>query len=145
VALAPLTKGDIDRIMRATGLDRSVFTSERLLDEEEARALERQDPALKGLVGADRRLVSLAKSGAACVFHSRAQGCRLDFESRPLLCRRFPIVRHRQRLWVNPGGACLALEEAADMPALMALLGIDEAGLAAIDRQIRADLKRPST
>jgi Fe-S-cluster containining protein len=143
VALAPLTPGDIERITRATGLNASVFTTARTLDVEELEALEEQEPVLKGLVGPDRRLVSLTVVNGACALFSNHSGCTLRYESRPLLCRRYPIVRNRRWLSVSPGGRCLAVEEASDMPSLLGLLGMTEDGLVEIDRQLRADLRRP--
>lgn len=140
VALAPLTLGDIDRIQSATGLSPHEFTTERPIDDEERAALEEQDPVLRGLVR-DGQLVSLAKSErGACVFHARDRGCTLSYETRPLLCRRYPIVRRGSELSVSPGGACLAIEEAADMPALLISLGLSTDVLVEIDRQIRIDL-----
>jgi Fe-S-cluster containining protein len=144
VALAPLTPGDIRRISRATQRNPSDFVTERLIDADEAAAWTGEDPVLRGLVSDDGLLRSLAKQGNACVFHS-ASGCTLGYDVRPLLCRRFPVVRDRGALRVNPGGNCLALEEANNMPSLLQLLGLTEESLKQIDRQIRADLtpRRP--
>ena len=140
VALAPLTPGDVVRIQRATGLTPKDFTTERPVDDEERAALEEQDPILRGLVH-DGRLVSLAKSArGACVFHERDRGCTLSYEMRPLLCRRYPIVRRGAQLSVSPGGACLAIDEAANMPELLQSLGLSLDALSAIDQQIQRDL-----
>jgi Fe-S-cluster containining protein len=140
VALAPLTPGDTRRIADATGLDTETFSTSRRLDREEIEALEAEDPVLRGLVGSDGLIRSLARTGEACVFWRRGKGCSLSYEVRPLLCRRFPIVRRGSALSVRPGGDCLAIEEAADMPSLLITLGITEGELSRIDRQIRTDL-----
>jgi len=141
VALAPLTPGDLDRIERATDRPRATFTVERAIDPDEQAALEAGDPVLRGLVR-DGRLISLATGDrGACVFHARDQGCTLAFDVRPLLCRRYPIVRRGSQLSVRPGGSCLAVEEARNMPELLGLLGLTVDDLAQIDRQIRRDLK----
>lgn len=115
----------------------------RPIDDEEVAALEAEDPVLKGLVR-DGQLRSLAQRGAACVFHQRDRGCTLAWGVRPLLCRRFPIVRDRGQFRVSPGGGCLAVEEAADLPELLEALGTDVRTLAEIDRAIRRDLRAPA-
>ncbi len=112
----------------------------RPIDAIEAAALVRQDPVLRGLVR-DGALVSLAKRGKACVFHQAGRGCSLDYDVRPVLCRRFPIVRRGRFLTVQPGGECLAVAEARDMPELLVSLGTTEEELSALDRLVRADLK----
>lgn len=139
VALAPLTPGDIERIRAATGLAARAFVRTRTISEDERSALESQDPVLKGLVHGGR-LRSLRKEGRACVFHDRAHGCSLAWDVRPLLCRRFPFLRVRGRIHVQPGGECLACDEAPDLEGLLSLLGMDEAGLRALDRALRRDL-----
>jgi Fe-S-cluster containining protein len=142
VALAPLTPGDVERIAAATHKKPSEFSTLRELDEDERRALEADDPVLRGLIPPGAPLRSLAKRGRACVFHEAGRGCSLAYEVRPLLCRRFPIVRMGRRFRVSPGGDCLAVEEARDLPDLLRLLGTREDEYARIDREIRADLKR---
>ena len=141
VALAPLTPGDRRRISHATGLAPTDFTTARRLDDEERAALASEDPVLRDLVGDDGVLVSLAKKGRACTFHVSGRGCSLAYDVRPLLCRRFPVVRDRGRLTVRPGGDCLALEEAVDMPSLLVALGLTTEELARIDRRLREDLR----
>lgn len=141
VALAPLTPGDVARISAATGLAPETFAVARTLDPEERAALEEDDPVLRGLAARDGTVRSLAKRGRACVFHEAGRGCSLAYDVRPLLCRRFPIVRLGRRFRVSPGGDCLAAEEARDLPDLLRLLGTTEDAYAAIDRRIRADLR----
>jgi Fe-S-cluster containining protein len=139
VALASLTPGDLARIERASGRSPAEFTVRRVLDAEEHAALDEEDPVLRGLVGPDRVLVSLAKNGRACVFLDRQSGCTLG-EAKPLACRRFPFVRVGRALKVRPGGDCLACEEARDLPELMGMLETDEKKLRSLDRGIRRDL-----
>ena len=139
VPLAPLTPGDVQRIGGATGLETEAFSSVRAVDPEEEAALVDQDPVLRGIVR-NGKLRSLAKTPDGCVFYRHDRGCSLSYEVRPLLCRRFPLVRRGRGLSVRPGGACLAVEEAAGTPALMGSLGLTVAELARIDGQIRRDL-----
>jgi len=110
------------------------------MEEEERLALEDNDPVLTGLVESGGELVSLAKKGRACFFHESGRGCTLPYDVRPLLCRRFPIVRDGTRYRVVTGGDCQAAEEAKDLPDLLRLLGVSFDELARIDAQIRSDL-----
>lgn len=135
VSLAPLLPGEVDRLVRRTGLAREAFTAERAIDHVEQQALWADDPVLDGL-GRDGSLVSLKIVDGACVFLG-TDGCTLG-EDRPLLCRRFPFVRTApRRLEVRPGGDCLACEEAPDLPSLLVTLGTDRAQLRQLDRSIR--------
>jgi Fe-S-cluster containining protein len=135
-----LTPGDVRRIAAATGLAPTAFTTSRRIDAVEAEALLEQDPVLKGLAQGGS-LVSLAKAGRACVFHVSGRGCSLDYAVRPVLCRRYPIVRRGRYLTVQPGGDCLGVEESRDMPELLNAMGLTIDELERLDREIRGDLK----
>lgn len=134
--LAPLTAADVRRIARVSGRPLEEFVDVRRIDPEERAEWERQDPVLRGLVGAEGIVRSLAVREGACVFLRRGEGCSLG-PDRPLLCHRFPLVRRRGRLAVEPGGACLACEEAPDLETLLESLGLDRAVLARLDAAIR--------
>jgi len=136
--LAALTIGDVARIGAATGLRAWRFAVRRRLAAEEREALVDEDPLLAGLVDRRGTLVSLAVRAGACVFHAPA-GCSLPLPAKPLLCRRFPFVRVRGRVRVQPGGDCLACDEAADLPDLLALFGTSPVALARLDRRVRAE------
>jgi Fe-S-cluster containining protein len=136
--LAALTPGDVARIAAATGLPPTAFTESRQVDATERAFLQKDDRLLARLVQ-DGNLVSLAKRGRACVFHEAGRGCSLAYEVRPLLCRRFPIVRQGRFLNVRPGGRCLAVEEARDMSQLLQSLGLSEAELERLEQKVRAD------
>jgi Fe-S-cluster containining protein len=138
--LALLTPGDLARISDETGLPPERFSVTRTMESGERAGLEDEDPVLRGLVNADGWVRSLAKRQGACVFHSRPAGCSLRYDVRPLLCRRFPLVQLGGRLHVRPGGDCLAVEEATDLPQLLASLGTSARELARVDAQIRRDL-----
>ncbi len=140
VPLAALTPGDVRRIAKATGLAAESFSVLRHLDAGEREALKLEDPVLAKLADGSGNLRSLAKRGGVCVFHSG--GCTLAYGARPLLCRRFPLVRWHGKLLVRPGGDCLAVEEAADLPSLLESLGLTAEELARIDRRVQADLSR---
>jgi Fe-S-cluster containining protein len=142
--LALLTPGDLTRISAETGLAADLFSVTRTMDREERAGLEVEDPMLRGLVGEDGRASSLAKRGGACVCHSRREGCSLPYEARPVLCRRFPLVRVDGRLHVRPGGDCLAVEEAPTLPALLVSLRTSVREMNRVDAQIRRDLAAPS-
>lgn len=134
----PLTPGDVARIAAQSGLAAERFVVEREVDEVEEAAWREEDPALAGIVRAGR-VRSLGRAGDACLFLAAA-GCTLG-ESRPLACQRFPLVRLGGRLTPKPGGACLAVEEAAGLPQLLVLLGTSRSRLRAIERQLRAELR----
>lgn len=138
VPLAPLLETDLARISQATGLQADAFVTTRPIDEEEREALWDDDPVLRGL-SADGVIRSLRIQDGACVFLG-PEGCTLG-SARPLLCRRFPFVRReRGRIAVNPGGECLACDEAQSLPELLQLLGSSPAKLRTIDRAIRRSL-----
>lgn len=138
--LAALTPGDLTRIEAATGLSRHAFTETRKVDAAERAFLQKDDPLLGRLV-VGAQLVSLAKRGRACVFHREETGCSLGWDVRPLLCRRFPVVRQGRYLNVRPGGRCLAVEESADLPMLLDKLGLTETHVERIEQSVLADLK----
>ncbi len=134
----PLTPGDIARIVARSGMEASAFVVAREVDAIEQQAWEEDDPAARGLVRAGTAR-SLARRGEACIFLGE-RGCALG-DARPLLCQRFPLVRLGARLEVKPGGVCLAVEEAQDLPSLLVLLGTSRRRLREIDRQLRRELE----
>lgn len=133
----PLTPGDIARIVSRSGMKASEFAVAREVDSIEQQAWEEDDPATRGLVRAGT-VRSLARRGEACIFLGE-RGCKLG-DARPLLCQRFPLLRVGARVEVKPGGACLAVEEAPDLPALLVLLGTSRRRLQQLDRQLGREL-----
>ncbi len=135
----PLTPADIERISTATGRAATEFVVEREVDLIEHLAWEQDDPATRGLVR-EGRVRSLARRGDECIFLS-ANGCELG-SARPLLCQRFPFMRVNGVIDVKPGGFCLAVDEAADLPQLLTMLGTGRKQLQAIDEQLQRELTK---
>jgi Fe-S-cluster containining protein len=134
----PVTPGDIARISALTGLAPDQFLTAREVDSIEQAAWEEDDPATRGLVQ-NGKVSSLVRRRSACFFLGE-EGCRLGV-ARPLLCHRFPFVRHGSRIEVKPGGTCLAVEEGKDLGDLLISLGTSKKRLAQIDQQLRFELR----
>lgn len=142
VALAPLTDRDVARIARHVGRAPETFVVTRTVDEEERQAWVEDDFAVDAWVSADGTLRNLAIVDGRCVFLGDS-GCTLPRAVRPAECLRFPFVRRRgRRLEADPGGPCLACEEAGDVEELLQLMGLDRRILAAIERELSAEAKR---
>jgi len=137
----PVTPGDIARISALTRLAPEKFLSEREVDSVEQAAWEEDDPATRGLVQ-NGTVRSLVRQGSACFFLGE-QGCKLG-EARPLLCHRFPFVRHGSRIEVKPGGTCLAVEEGNELSDLFVSLGTSKKRLAEVDHRLRRELNSGS-
>jgi Fe-S-cluster containining protein len=137
----PVTPGDLARISALTGLAPDQFLTARAVDSIEQAAWEEDDPATRGLVQ-NGRVRSLLRRGSACFFLGE-QGCKLG-EARPLLCHRFPFVRHGSRIEVKPGGTCLAVEEGKDLSGLLISLGTSRKRLAEVDYMLRRELNSGS-
>jgi len=136
IDLAPLGADDVLRISKATGRAPDDFSELRPVDTIDRIALRLEDPAAAAMLrGTTPRI--LKKADGACTFLNRHTGCELAYEIRPLHCRRFPFVRKGRFLVIRPGGECLAVEEAADLPSLAELLGTSIDELDRIDDAMR--------
>jgi len=142
--LATLTCADVERIKVATGKAGRFFCEDEWLSVEEARAYELHRPLYEGYFRHGPRRLTLKTAQGACVFLNRATGCGLAEEARPTSCRLYPLEPWPDgSLSVLAGGdaPCLAVDEAADVPALTAALGLSPALLAALTEQLRAEVK----
>lgn len=149
--LATLTRADIARISAATGQAKHRFAAEEWLAHDEAWRYELERPAFRGYFReGPRRLTLRTRSGGACVFLG-PRGCTLDEATRPLACRLYPFTRLADGSWsILPpklgevslarasGEACLAVEEAEEMDALLAAFGTTRAQLDTLDAALRA-------
>ena len=134
----PLTPADEARIAARTGLTAAQFVSVRAVDEVEQEAWREDDPSLAGVArGGVVRSLRRGPDGATCLFLEG--GCTLG-DVRPLACQRFPFALRGRQLLVRPGGECLAAEEAADLGALLVLLGTSREEQRRLDRQLHKEL-----
>lgn len=139
--MGPLTERDITRISRHTGRAPDSFVVTRPVDDEERQAWVEEDPTADAWVTVDGRMRSLAIVDAQCVFLGES-GCTLPRTVRPTECLRFPFVRRNRRLEADPGGDCLACDEAADIEELLKAMGLNRRILAALERELSTAAKR---
>lgn len=124
-----LTRGEIDLISQASGLDPEEFC---LADQAEPGFLEFLDaihPVFRRTMPRGRRLRLRLDGRYRCVFLTD-QGCRLPTAARPLYCRLYPFwVNSHGRLMVLMSETCLAQRGARSWREVMKRLGQDEAEL----------------
>ena len=131
-SLATLTGVDVERIAEATGLSPKRFVEVEWLTEEDAARYEAMRPLYAGYFRHLPKRLSLRTRGGACVFLG-ASGCTLAPEVRPRACRLYPFEpsldgeltilpdRHGElSAAAGAAHACLALEEADSLEALLA-------------------------
>ncbi|XXF77012.1 YkgJ family cysteine cluster protein [Myxococcaceae bacterium GXIMD 01537] len=129
--LATLTRADVARISEHTGLAARRFVHEEGLTEVEAAEYEARRPLFRGYFHRGPVRLTLAVRAGACVFLDRERGCSLPEETRPVACRLYPFERQADGWSVTEGrygdleaareggGACLAIEEADGLEALL--------------------------
>lgn len=152
--LATLTGADLARIRAETQLADSAFCEEDWLTEGEALCAERERPLYAGYFkGAPVRL-TLRRERGACLFHQAGRGCRLSRQARPAACLLYPFELWPGGEWSvqmgrfgsvdearrHPGQACLAVEEADGMDALLAAFGVTREGIEALGARLREEI-----
>ena len=147
--LATLTRADVERIREHTGLEARRFVGEEPLGEQEVADFEARRPLYRGYFRrAPVRWTLLTRAGA-CVFHEREGGCVLPAGVRPVACRLYPFERWPDGSWSvqmgrhgdleaarAAGGACLGVEEAASMEAVLEAFGTTREAVEALGGQL---------
>jgi len=149
-ALATLTRDDVRRISDETGLPEAKFVVDEWLTDEEARAYEEERPVFSGYFRRENRRRTLKVERGACTFLDRTTGCRLSETARPLACRLYPFHRLPDGTWsilpprygaleeAKEGrDACLAVEEADGIDALMVAFSSTPESLEALAAALR--------
>ena len=134
--LATLSRADVERIREHTGLGARRFVGEEYLTEQEAADYEARRPLYRGYFRRGPVRWTLLTRAGACVFHERGRGCELPSEVRPVACRLYPFERWPDGSWSVQmgrygdldaaragGGACLGVEEAGSMEAVLEAFG----------------------
>lgn len=151
--LATLTVVDVERIALHVGRHASAFAEDEWLTEEEALRYEARRPVYAGYFRHGPRRLTLRRAGGACVFLNRANGCVLPEAVRPTACRLYPfesttegwslqVDRHGGAAEARAAGgaACLAVEEAPDLEALMRAFGTSEQQLELLVEYLRREV-----
>ena len=153
--LATLTRADVGRIRAETGLAEAAFCEEDWLTEGEALRAERERPLYAGYFKAAPVRLTLRREEGACVFHGPARGCRLSRQARPVACLLYPFELWPGGEWSvqmgrfgsleearhHPGQACLAVEEADGMDAVLAAFGVAREGIEALGARLREEVQ----
>ncbi|HSP78396.1 MAG TPA: hypothetical protein VLQ93_07700 [Myxococcaceae bacterium] len=153
--LATLTRADVARLAAHTGLAARRFVLEEALTEEEAAGYEARRPLYRGYFRRQPVRLSLRTTReGACVFLVPGQGCGLPAEVRPVACRLYPFERWPDGSWSvmvgrygdlaearAGGGACLAVEEAEDMEAVLAAFGTSREEVEALGAQLAEEAR----
>ena len=137
-----LTAADAARIASATGKPPESFCDHEIPDETPDACLALLDPVWSGiLISGDRRRIVAHRPNGDCCFLD-ADGCVLDSETRPLLCRLYPFDYNNKT--IKGVYAHLCPEAISrNIPLLLALLGMNrdqaEAWRAALYREIASE------
>lgn len=153
--LATLTRADAERLQAALGRAPARFTEVEVLGHEEAHAYEARRPLYRGYFRHGPFRLTLQRKEGACVFFERGRGCALSAVLRPTACRLYPFELWPDGTWslqverhgslvsagqAGPGGACLAVEEAESMDALLPSLGTSRAEVEALGERLREEV-----
>ncbi len=152
--LATLTCADLLRIRTQTHLPEAAFCEEDWLTEDEALRAERERPLYAGYFKRAPLRLTLRREEGACVFHQAGRGCRLPRQARPVACLLYPFELWPGGQWSvqmgrfgsleearrHPGQACLAVEEADGMDALLAAFGVTREGIESLGARLREEV-----
>ncbi|WP_225408848.1 YkgJ family cysteine cluster protein [Stigmatella hybrida] len=152
--LAMVTRADMERIHAHTGLAVHRFTHREGLTDLEAQEYEGQWPLYRGYFRKGPVRVTLAERRGACIFFAPATGCTLPAEVRPVACRLYPFEQWADGSWSvavgrygdlalarQEGGACLGVEEASSMEALLAMFGTTRETVEALGAQLAEETR----
>lgn len=152
--LATLTRSDVARIAAHAGLAARRFVVEEGLGEDEAQAYEARRPLYRDYFRMGPVRLTLASVRDACVFLDREKGCVLPAEVRPLACQLYPFEQWADGSWSvavgrfgdleearAAGGACLAVEEASDMEAVLEAFGRTRAEVEALGARLAGEAR----
>lgn len=152
--LATLTRSDVERIAEHTRLGRPRFVDEEVLTHEEAVDYEQRRPLYRGYFHRSPVRLTLRTRAGACVFHAPGTGCVLPSEVRPVACRLYPFERWPDGTWSVQMGrygsleaargtadACLAVEEAADMEAVLEAFGTTREAVEGLGEQLARETR----
>jgi Fe-S-cluster containining protein len=152
--LATLTCADVERVRVETGLAEAAFCEEDWLTEGEALRAEQARPLYAGYFQAAPLRLTLRREGGACVFHQADRGCRLSRQGRPVACLLYPFELWPGGEWSvqmgrfgsleearrHPGQACLAVEEADGMDAVLAAFGVTREAIESLGARLREEV-----
>ena len=133
-----LTRGEVETISRASGLEPEEFTVRDQAPPEFLAQAARLHPVFLQTMPGGRRIRLKVDPAGACCFLG-PQGCRLPEPVRPLYCRLYPIwFTPEGRLMVMLSDRCLAQEGAHSWREVLARLGVEEEPLRELFAQLLA-------
>ena len=152
--LATLTHADLERIRQATARAAASFAEEEWFTEAEARDYEERRPLYRGYFRHATARLTLRRKDGACVFLDRSTGCTLAPDVRPTACLLYPFDLFAGGEWgvalgkfgsleearAHRGEACLAIEEADGLDALLRTFGTTREEIEALGQRLAAEV-----